>query len=293
MKIRPYDSAGRRYAIPAAVVRDIVTRALAEDLGGRGDVTGQATIPADAIARFELRARKPGVLAGRPAAAETFAQVDARIQTEWNIEDGQALSSGECIATLAGPARSILTAERTALNLLGRLSGIATLTRAYVDAVAGTGARIAHTRKTTPGLRALELAAVAAGGGAPHRFGLDDAVLIKDNHVAVCGSVAEALRRAREYAGHMTRVAVEIDRLDQLFETLDGGADSILLDNFSLDDLRSAVQQTADSGVTLEASGGVDLESVRAVAETGVHVISVGAITHSAPNLDLGLDAVD
>lgn len=282
----------RRASIPTAVMRDIVARALAEDLGNRGDVTGQATIPPTAVARFEVRARRPGVLAGRAAAAETFGQVDPSIEAGWHLDDGQALAPGDCIATLSGPARSILTAERTALNFLGRLSGIATLTRAYVDAVAGAGARIAHTRKTTPGLRALELAAVAAGGGAAHRFGLDDAVLIKDNHVAVCGGVAEALRRAREYAGHMTRVAVEIDRLDQLAEALDGGADSILLDNFSLEDLRSAVRKAADRGVTLEASGGVDLENVSAIAGTGVDVISVGAVTHSAPNLDLGLDVL-
>lgn len=284
---------GRRFSIPAAVIRDTVARALAEDLGGRGDVTGQATIPPDVVARFELRARSPGVLAGRAAAAETLDQVDACIEAGWHVDDGQALAPGDCIATLSGPARSILIAERTALNFLGRLSGIATLTRAYVDAVAGTGARIAHTRKTTPGLRALELAAVVAGGGASHRFGLDDAVLIKDNHVAVCGSVAEALRRARKFAGHMTRVAVEIDRLDQLSEALDSGADSILLDNFPLSDLRTAVVQARATGVTAEASGGVTLDTVRDIAETGVDVISVGAITHSAPSLDLGLDALD
>ena len=279
--------------VPAHLVRDIVARALAEDLGGRGDITGQATIPADAVARFELRARRPGVLAGHAAAAETFGQVDVRIEAEWHSDDDQPLSPGDRIATLSGPARSILTAERTALNFLGHLSGIATLTRACVDAVAGTGARIAHTRKTTPGLRSLELAAVAAGGGAAHRFGLDDAILIKDNHVAMCGGVGEAVRRAREYAGHMTRIAVEIDRLDQLPEAIEAGAESVLLDNFSLGDLRSAVQQAANSGATLEASGGIDLETVRAIAETGVDVISVGALTHSAPNLDLGLDTLD
>lgn len=282
-----------RIDVPPAAVRNIVALALAEDLGGRGDVTGQATIPADAIARFELRARKPGVLAGRAAAAETLAQVDARIAADWHLADGTKLAAGDCIATLTGPARAILTAERTALNFLGGLSGIATLTRTYVDAVAGTQARIAHTRKTTPGLRALELAAVAAGGGASHRFGLDDAVLIKDNHVAVCGGVAEALARARAFAGHMTRISVEIDRLDQLDDALSGGADCILLDNFSLEDLRTAVERTSASNVVLEASGGVDLETVGGIAETGVDVISVGAITHSAPNLDLGLDALD
>lgn len=281
------------YAIPHPVVSKVVALALAEDLGGRGDITSQATIPLDARARFELSARCAGVLAGKAAAAETFAQIDTQIEVEWHLDDGAMLKKNQPIATLSGPARSILTAERTALNFLGRLSGIATLTHAYVDAVAGTGAGIAHTRKTTPGLRALELAAVAAGGGVSHRFGLDDAVLIKDNHVAVCGGVAEALRLARDFAGHMTRVAVEIDRLDQLTAALNGGADSILLDNFSLLDLRAAVKQAEDWNVILEASGGVDLESVRAIAETGVHVISVGAITHSAPNLDLGLDAPD
>ncbi|MEX2498508.1 MAG: carboxylating nicotinate-nucleotide diphosphorylase [Wenzhouxiangellaceae bacterium] len=279
--------------IPSSVLREIVRRALAEDLGGRGDITSQATIPLEAWSRFELRSRTTGVLAGRAATDEALAQVDANIECDWHLDDGQRLSTGDRIATLSGPARSILTAERTALNFLGRLSGIATLTCAYVDRVEGTSARITHTRKTTPGLRALELAAVAAGGGALHRFGLDDAILIKDNHVAVCGNVAEAVRRARRFAGHMTRVAVEIDRLDQLFEAIEAGAESILLDNFTLQDMRAAVEWTADFNVVLEASGGVDLQSVRAIAETGVDVISVGAITHSAPNLDLGLDALD
>jgi len=284
---------GNGGSVPAHFVRDIVARALAEDLGGRGDLTGLATIPSDEVARFELRARGPGVLAGQAAAVEAFEQVDARIRAAWHIDDGQLLSPDACIASLSGPARSLLTAERTALNFLGRLSGIATLTRAYVDQVAGTGARIAHTRKTTPGLRALELAAVTAGGGAAHRFGLSDAILIKDNHVAVCHSVGEAVRRAREYAGHMTRVAVEIDRLDQFAAAMDAGADSLLLDNFSLADMRTAVEWASDLNVVLEASGGVNLETVRAIAETGVDVISVGAITHSAPSLDLGLDAMD
>jgi len=291
MSERRHGDGGHGAAVPAHVVRDIVARALAEDLGGRGDVTGHATIPAGRFARFELRARKPGVLAGWTAAAAAFEQVDPRIEVEWRSDDGQALSPGDRVAAITGPARSILTAERTALNFLGRLSGVATLTRAYVDQVAGTGARIAHTRKTTPGLRALELAAVTAGGGAAHRFGLNDAILIKDNHVAVCGSVGEAVRRAREYAGHMTRVAVEIDRLDQLPEAVAAGAESVLLDNFSLEDLRSAVHQ-ADGRVTLEASGGIDLRNVRDIADAGVAVISVGAITHSAPNLDLALDAL-
>lgn len=272
-------------------VDEIVRRALAEDLGGRGDVTSQATIPAHAEASFDLVARQAGVLSGISAAMATFAQVDERLVVDWHLPEGDTLEGGSVIASIRGPARSILTAERTALNFLGRLSGIATLTRAYVDAVSGTGAKIAHTRKTTPGLRALELAAVTAGGGGRHRFGLDDAILIKDNHVAVCGSVAQAVALARDFAGHMMRVAVEIDRLDQLAEAVEAGADSILLDNFSLDDLRAAVHQVRGRRVVLEASGGVNLDTVAGIAETGVDVISVGAITHSAVCLDLGLDA--
>ena len=181
-------------------------------------------------------------------------------------------------------------AERTALNLLGRLSGIATLTRAHVDAVAGTGARIADTRKTTPGLRALEKHAVAMGGGLNHRFGLDDAILIKDNHIAVCSGVGEAIRRARAHAGHLMKIEVEVDGLHQLDEALAERPDVVMLDNFSLDDLRAAVAR-AKGQVVLEASGGVNLQTVRAIAETGVDVISVGALTHSAPSLDVGLDA--
>lgn len=272
-------------------VGDMVARALAEDLGGRGDVTSQATIPAAAQASFKIVARETGVLSGVAVADETFARVDSRIDIDWQLAEADRLEPGSVIALVTGPARSILTAERTALNYLGRLSGIATLTRAYVDAVAGSGARIVHTRKTTPGLRVLELAAVTAGGGARHRFGLDDAILIKDNHIAVCGGVGRAVARAREYAGHMMRVAVEIDRLDQFNEAVAAGADSILLDNFSLEDLRAAAERARESHVTLEASGGVCLETVAGIAACGVDVISVGAITHSATCLDLGLDA--
>lgn len=277
--------------IPSGLIVDLVARTLDEDLGGRGDVTSLATIPADATARFDIVSRADGVLSGRQAADEVFAQVDTAIEASWRKSDGDRVSPGDVVASLSGQARSLLTAERSALNFLGRMSGIATLTRQYVDAVAGTGAAIAHTRKTTPTLRALEIQAVKAGGGASHRYGLDDAILIKDNHVAVCGSVGEAVRRARAFAGHMTRVAVEIDRLDQLDEALEAGAESILLDNFSLDDLRSAVA-SAKGKATLEASGGVTLDTVCAIAETGVDVISIGALTHSAPNFDLGLDEV-
>jgi nicotinate-nucleotide pyrophosphorylase (carboxylating) len=209
--------------------------------------------------------------------------------------DGDAFDAGAVLAVVEADARAFLSAERTALNLVGRLSGVATLTRTYVEAVAGTNARIADTRKTTPGLRALEKHAVACGGGINHRFGLDDAILIKDNHVAVCGGVAEAVRRAKAFAPHLMKVEVEVDGLDQLDAVLaliDEGAapDVIMLDNFSLDDLRAAVARVAGR-IVLEASGGVDLTTVRGIAETGVDVISVGALTHSAPVLDIGLDA--
>lgn len=273
----------------AGHIAEAVRLALAEDLGGRGDITTQATVAQSARAQCTIRARQAGVLAGREVAQACFTQIDPALQLDWHVRDGEGLQSDAVLVEIRGRARSILTAERTALNFLGRLSGIATLTRAYVDAVAGTGVQIAHTRKTTPGLRALELAAVRAGGGASHRFGLDDAILIKDNHIAACGDVREAIRRARRQAGHMTRVAVEVDRLDQLQTAVEAGIDNILLDNFSLPNLRQAVEQTAGA-VVLEASGGVDLGTVRAIAETGVDIISVGAITHSAPSLDLGLD---
>ncbi|XBQ15144.1 MAG: carboxylating nicotinate-nucleotide diphosphorylase [Oceanicaulis sp.] len=276
--------------VPRGIVAEIVALALDEDLGGRGDLTSLATIPADATASFMIMSRAEGVLCGRQPADEVCAQLGG-VSIEWKAEDGERVSKGDPVGRVTGNARAVLTAERSVLNFLGRLSGVATLTRAYADAVAGSGAVIAHTRKTTPGLRALELQAVRAGGGASHRFGLDDAILIKDNHVAVCGGVGEAVRRAKAYAGHMTRVAVEVDRLDQLGDAIEAGAESVLLDNFSLDDLRNAVRQ-AEGRVTLEASGGVTLQTVRAIAETGVDVISVGALTHSATNFDLGLDAV-
>lgn len=278
--------------LPSTILDAAVTAALFEDLGGRGDITSQATIGPDRDGVFAIAARESGVVSGIAAASETFARVDPDIVVDWQCGEGDGLQPGGVVARVRGPARSILTAERTALNFLGRLSGIATMTRSYVEAIAGSSAVIAHTRKTTPGLRALELQAVTAGGGVRHRFGLDDAILIKDNHVAICGSVAAAVDSARRFAGHMIRVAVEVDRLDQLDEAIDAGAESVLLDNFSLDDLASAVARVRGRGVVLEASGGVDLESVRSIADTGVDVISVGAITHSAPAFDFGLDAV-
>lgn len=273
----------------AAYLTDIVARALAEDLGGRGDVTSEAVIPADAVARFVIASRGAGVLAGQAVAAEVFRQCDPALKTGWRMKDGDTLAAGDVVLAVEGSVRAILMAERTALNFLGRLSGIATLTRTYVEAVAGTGVSVAHTRKTTPTLRALELSAVRAGGGASHRFGLDDAILIKDNHVAVAGSVSEAVRRAKAHAGHMTRVAVEIDRLDQLDEAIAAGAESVLLDNFSPDDMKAAVKAAKGKAI-LEASGGVTLSTIRAIAQTGVDVVSVGALTHSAPNFDFGMD---
>ncbi len=275
--------------LPEFIVKDAVNRALAEDQGGRGDITSLACIPAAEEAKFYFKARDSGVLCGLQPAVEAIWQMDPDALVKLHMDDGADVVPGDIIATVIGKARALLAAERIALNFMGRMSGIATFTRRYVDAVAGTKARIVHTRKTTPGLRAFELQAVQAGGGSLHRFGLDDAILIKDNHVAVCGGVGAAVSAARQYAGHMTRVAVEIDRLDQLAEAIEAGAESILLDNFSLADLEAAVAQ-AGGKLTLEASGGVSLDTVRAIAETGVDVISVGALTHSAPNFDIGLD---
>ncbi|MBU1324268.1 MAG: carboxylating nicotinate-nucleotide diphosphorylase [Alphaproteobacteria bacterium] len=273
----------------------VVRRALAEDLGRAGDVTAQACVPQDARLTAVFRARQPGVAAGLAAARLALRILDPDAGIEEPVRDGEAFAAGATLVRVSANARAVLGAERTALNLMGRLCGIATLTRAYVDAVAGTGARIADTRKTTPGLRALEKRAVALGGGLNHRFGLDDAILIKDNHVALCGGeAAEAVRRARAAAGHLMKVEVEVDRLDQLRAVLGlsagQGPDVVMLDNFSLDDLRTAVAETAGR-VVLEASGGVTLGTVRAIAETGVDVISVGALTHSAAALDVGLDA--
>jgi nicotinate-nucleotide pyrophosphorylase (carboxylating) len=258
--------------LPRFIVTDAVTRAFAEDQGGRGDVTSLACIPEIQEAKFYFVAREAGVICGLQPAVEAIWQMDPDALVNVQVRDGDSVKAGEVLAAVNGQARALLSAERIALNFLGRMSGIATFTRRYVDAISGTKARIAHTRKTTPGFRAFELQAVQAGGGALHRYGLDDAILIKDNHVAVCGGVA-----------------VEIDRLDQLDAAIGAGAESVLLDNFSLADLRAAVA-AASGKVTLEASGGVNLDTVHDIAQTGVDVISVGALTHSAPNFDIGLD---
>jgi nicotinate-nucleotide pyrophosphorylase (carboxylating) len=277
-------------ALPDLIIDPIVRAALAEDLGRAGDVTAAACIPADARLSVVFRPRSAGRIAGLDCARLAFAALDPTLSFSVDIGDGQDAAAGQIIARASGGARQILSAERVALNLLGRLSGVASLTARYVKEVEGTGARITCTRKTTPGLRALEKYAVRCGGAINHRFGLDDAILIKDNHVAACGGVGKALERARAHAGHLMKIEVEVDGLDQLDEALAYAPDVIMLDNFSLADLAAAVAR-AKGKVVLEASGGVNLTTVRAIAETGVDVISVGALTHSAPVLDIGLDA--
>ena len=281
--------------LPDILIEPVMRMALAEDLGRAGDVTAQACIPEGARMRASFVARKPGVLAGIHCVRLSILAMDPEAEIALRLGDGEAFEAGAVLAEVEADARAFLAAERTALNLLGRLCGVATLTRAYVEAVAGTGARIADTRKTTPGLRALEKHAVLCGGGVNHRFGLDDAILIKDNHIAVCGGVAEAIRRAKAAAGHLMKIEVEVDGLDQLHEALAERPDVIMLDNFTLPMLREAVERAKTSSFgrpVLEASGGVALETVRGIAETGVDVISVGALTHSAPSLDIGLDVV-
>ena len=277
--------------IPDLLIQPVVAAALAEDLGRAGDVTAQACIAADARLDAVFAARQNGVVAGLACARLAVLALDPAAKFEAMVADGDAIHPGQVLAKVEANARALLSAERTALNLLGRLSGVATLARDYVQAVAGTGARIADTRKTTPGLRHLEKYAVRCGGGLNHRFGLDDAILIKDNHVAACGGVGEALKRARAAAGHLMKIEVEVDSLAQLEEALPHRPDVIMLDNFSLEDLAKAVAMTAGA-VTLEASGGVNLQTVGGIARTGVQVISVGALTHSASVLDIGLDAV-
>jgi nicotinate-nucleotide pyrophosphorylase (carboxylating) len=277
-------------SLPDLLVEPVVRAALAEDLGRAGDLTSAACIPPEARMAAAFVARRSGVVAGLACARLALAALDPSARFEVLVADGASVTPGQALARAEANARALLAAERTALNLLCRLSGIATLTAAYVAETAGRSARIIDTRKTTPGLRSLEKYAVRCGGGANHRFGLDDAILIKDNHVAACGGVGEAVRRARAAVGHLVKIEVEIDRLDQLDEALAEGPDVIMLDNFPLADLAEAVRR-ADGRALLEASGGVSLKTVRAIAGTGVHLISVGALTHSAPILDIGLDA--
>jgi nicotinate-nucleotide pyrophosphorylase (carboxylating) len=275
--------------LPDVVIEPIVRMALAEDLGRAGDVTTSATVEPDLDVQWVLRARSQGVLAGLDAAALTLRLIDPAAVLQPHLKEGALLAAGDVIATLQGKAQSLLMAERVMLNFLGPLSGIASLTARYVEEVKGTNAKITCTRKTTPGLRALQKKAVRLGGGSNHRFGLDDAILIKDNHVAAAGGVVPALTRAKAYGGHLLPIEVEVDSLAQLEDALPFAPTCIMLDNFSLADLRAAVARVAGA-ITLEASGGVNLSTVADIAATGVDYISVGALTHSAPCLDLGLD---
>ncbi len=275
--------------LPSLIVDGAVRAALAEDLGDAGDITSQSTVPADTRSRVVLRAREHGCIAGLDAARAAFREMDPGLRISVQAPDGSVVSPGDVIAAIEGNARAIVTGERVALNFLGHLSGIATATRHFVDAVAGTDTRICCTRKTTPGLRAFEKYAVRAGGGVNHRFGLYDAILIKDNHIAMAGGIAEAIRGARAKAGHMVRIEIEVDTLDQLKEALDIGVEAVLLDNMPPDVLREAVSIN-QGRAALEASGGITLDTAASVAATGVDYISVGWITHSAPCLDIGLD---
>jgi nicotinate-nucleotide pyrophosphorylase (carboxylating) len=275
--------------LPPLLYEPLVRRALREDLGRAGDLTTDAIVSPGTRVRASLVARAAGRIAGLDVAAAVFRLLDPAVEVEMHARDGDDVVAAATLARATGPARAILTAERVALNFLGRLSGIATATREAVAAAAPHGARIVCTRKTTPGLRALEKYAVRAGGGHNHRFGLDDGVLIKDNHRALAGGLAAAVERARAAAGHMVRIEVEVDSLEELDEALALGVDAVLLDNFGLDALREAVRRAKGRAVT-EASGGISPGDVAAVAATGVDLISLGWLTHSAPALDVALD---
>ena len=267
----------------------IVRRALEEDLGLAGDLTSDVVVPREAQAIAKFVARKPGRIAGLHVALSAFRMLDPAVELGIENDDGADVAAGVTLATVTGPARPILTAERTALNLLSRMSGIATATRQAVEQTKGCKARVVCTRKTTPGLRTLEKYAVRTGGGVNHRFGLDDGVMIKDNHIVAAGGISAAVGRARDRLGHMVKIEVEVDTLDQLDELLAVGADAVLLDNMAPDQLRTAVERIAGRMVA-EASGGITLDNLRAVAESGVDIISLGWLTHSAPILDIGLD---
>ena len=275
--------------LPRVMLEPLVRAALLEDLGRAGDLTTDAIVPAGHQAETALVARQPGVIAGLDLAALAFRLIEPGISVAVSKPDGSHVSPGEVIATISGPARGMLTAERTALNFLCHLSGIATVTASIAAAISGHGTRVTCTRKTTPGLRAVEKYAVRAGGGSNHRFGLDDAVLIKDNHVAIAGGIRQAVERARSGVGHLVKIEVEVDTLRQLEEALALGVDAILLDNMTPDMLAEGVAMVAGRAVT-EASGRVTPETAPAIAASGVDLISVGWLTHSAPVLDIGLD---
>lgn len=271
-------------------IEEAVTRALAEDFGRAGDVTSVATVPADLSGRAVVAARAAGVISGLPLLETAFRRLDPRVKLTAHVRDGVAVAPGTALMTVEGNARALLGAERTALNFVTHLSGIASGTAAFVRLIAGTGARVCCTRKTTPGLRAVQKYAVRCGGGFNHRFGLDDAVLIKDNHIAVAGGIAPVLARARAAVGHMVRIEIEVDTLDQLREVLDtGGADVVLLDNMDPAILAKAVG-LVDGRLVTEASGNITHATAAAVAASGVDYLSSGAITHSSVSLDVGLD---
>ncbi len=275
--------------LPTIMIEPLVRAALLEDLGRAGDITTDAIVPAEARAATALAARQPGVVAGLDLALLAFRLVDPAIETTVERGDGSRVAPGDVIATVAGPARGILTAERVALNFLCHLSGVASATADIADAIRAHRTRVTCTRKTMPGLRALQKYAVRVGGGSNHRFGLDDAVLIKDNHVAVAGGIQPAIARARAAIGHLVKIEVEVDNLAQLEEALAIGVDAVLLDNMSPETLRRAVAMVDRRAIT-EASGRITPQTAPAIAASGVDLISVGWLTHSAPVLDIGLD---
>ncbi len=276
--------------LPSILIEDIIRAALKEDLGHGLDITSQSIIPANKTARATFKSREEGVLAGLILSLSSFSHTDPDFTFEILAQDGEILDEGQDIAVVEGPAAALLTAERVALNFLIHMSGIATLTRRHVLAVQGTNARITDTRKTLPLLRSAQKYAVRAGGGYNHRFGLDDAILIKDNHIAIAGGVKTVLDTAKINTSHTTKIEIEVDTLEQLDEVLNhGGADIVMLDNFTVPDLKTAIE-TVNGVLTTEASGGVTLSTVKDIAQTGVDYISVGALTHSAPALDIGLD---
>lgn len=275
--------------LPQLMVEDQVRAALLEDLGRAGDITSNATIGPERQATAEMNSREAGIISGLPLAEAAFRLINPAIRFEALVTDGTRVEPGMMIARISGPARGLLSAERVALNYLMHLSGIATHTARFADAIAHTKAKVTCTRKTIPGLRGVEKYAVRCGGGSSHRYGLDDAILIKDNHIAVAGGIAEALRAAKAFAGHLVKVEIEVDTLEQFQVVLDEGADACLLDNMGPDVLRQAVAMNKGR-ITLEASGNVNLDTIQAIAETGVDFISTSKITMAAPTLDIGLD---
>ncbi|WP_340161586.1 carboxylating nicotinate-nucleotide diphosphorylase [uncultured Hoeflea sp.] len=278
--------------LPQLMIEQQVRAALLEDLGRAGDITSNATIGPERQATAEMNSREAGVISGLPLAEAAFRLIDPAIRFEALVADGARVQPGAMIARISGPARGLLSAERVALNYLMHLSGVATHTARFADAIAHTSAKVTCTRKTIPGLRAVEKYAVRCGGGSSHRYGLDDAILIKDNHIAVAGGIAEALRAAKAFTGHLVRVEIEVDTLEQFQVVLDEGADVCLLDNMGPDMLSQAVAMNRSAGgrITLEASGNVNLDTIKAIAETGVDYISTSKITMAAPTLDIGLD---